>query len=514
MPAYNGIPVSSLNKRLTISISIIVLFAFTALVYFQYYDYSDAVNFKFNWKSAPNIDQIHKKTAKLLYGPIVAHEDSVEKHLKIPIEVMWEGLYIHGLEILEKSWENGDYAEAGSQIRTFSQLYTLLNDRRELQPLLRSLPNYSKIKDLVEKLERKIYPWINHKFHSLKNIRKSWRGRGLILTTGHKHFHYALHAIITLRKVMKFKLPIEVFYNGEDDIKDYMKEILDRIPEVSVIDISKYFNTPMEGWHSKPFAMLASSFAEVILIDADVLFLQNPNVMFDFNGYRETGTVFFHDRTIVNVNMPNGLKWFKTWMKDPTEVGRNTRFWKHISDHEMESGAVVYDKRRTYLALLAACWMNAKGNREIALQDIWGDKEMFWMTAEMIRVPYFFVPVYGGTIGYLDSDSYVCGGLYHGDEKEQPLWWNNGVLINKAYHMDRFLNFTHHTIDHTGNVTWKWEDENNPYCLMPQNPDKEIRELSLSEKMKAEKLVELFKLVYQVGVVENDWNKVLKKVGY
>jgi alpha 1,3-mannosyltransferase len=47
------------------------------------------------------------------------------------------------------------------------------------------------------------------------------------------------------------------------------------------------------SWAVKPFAILASQFEQVMLIDADVVFVQPPEVLFDHAGYRETGALFF-----------------------------------------------------------------------------------------------------------------------------------------------------------------------------------------------------------------------------
>lgn len=44
--------------------------------------------------------------------------------------------------------------------------------------------------------------------------------------------------------------------------------------------------------------MLASSFREVMFIDADVRFLVNPETLFEIEEYAESGTLFFKDRTL------------------------------------------------------------------------------------------------------------------------------------------------------------------------------------------------------------------------
>ena len=46
------------------------------------------------------------------------------------------------------------------------------------------------------------------------------------------------------------------------------------------------------------FAMLAAPYKEVIICDADAIFLQRPEALFNFPTYNATGTLFFRDREI------------------------------------------------------------------------------------------------------------------------------------------------------------------------------------------------------------------------
>ena len=55
---------------------------------------------------------------------------------------------------------------------------------------------------------------------------------------------------------------------------------------------------PETPWSAKPFAILSSSFREIIFIDADAYFFTDPTHLFDTQEYRKTGTVFFKDRTL------------------------------------------------------------------------------------------------------------------------------------------------------------------------------------------------------------------------
>lgn len=85
--------------------------------------------------------------------------------------------------------------------------------------------------------------------------------------------------------------------------------------------------------------MLLSSFREVIFIDADSVFLKNPEVLFDDEGYTQTGALFFHDRLV----SPETKKaWLQSVMPKPIpRLAKESRWWTGESGHMQESGVVV-----------------------------------------------------------------------------------------------------------------------------------------------------------------------------
>jgi hypothetical protein len=132
-----------------------------------------------------------------------------------------------------------------------------------------------------------------------------------------------------------------------------------------------------------------------------------------------------------------------------------------------------------------------------------GDKETFWMAFDLIRAPYAFVPSYGGTVGYRNptvnttkgwTGEEICGGLFHTDEYLQPLWWNGGVLVNKHASRDQgYIDFQYYAMDiHGEGVRWIWETDTTPFCLMPSQPSKEIKELSTEHKRVTKEFVRMF----------------------
>lgn len=123
-------------------------------------------------------------------------------------------------------------------------------------------------------------------------------------------------------------LPIEVMYLGDSDLSEDYRAELESIEGVVTRDVSQMVNDEvwkLAGWAIKAFAILFSSFREVIFIDADSAFFQNPAVLFDDPEYRKNGALFFKDRLM----MPESKKrWIQQVLPKPfsSQVKQN-RFW-------------------------------------------------------------------------------------------------------------------------------------------------------------------------------------------
>lgn len=198
--------------------------------------------------------------------------------------------------------------------------------------------------------------------------------RGIIVPVGNDQFIYAVHLLATIVHTHGVNFPIHVVYAGNDDLVPEKRAALRSIsPNIDTVDILNYFDEELVGihgggWAIKVFAILASPFQEVIIADADAVFVQNPEVMFDDPGYNATGTLFFRDREIFPGD-GQVHEWFHGVMKgrEPSAQLASSRWWTDMaSREEMESGVVVFDKRRTSVVygLLYAGWLNTRVVRE------------------------------------------------------------------------------------------------------------------------------------------------------
>lgn len=200
------------------------------------------------------------------------------------------------------------------------------------------------------------------------------------MCVGDDQFKHAATSVQAVREILKSDMPIEIFYIDEYDLSPEKRKYFESIDNVKTIDISKRINnyyTRFGGWAIKPYAMLASSFTEVILMDADVFLFKDPTSFFEDEGYKATGALFFLDRTLFN-QFYQGRKWLKSFLPTHSSYVQQSRWWKTTSTHEQESGIVVMNKKKALFGLLATCKMNDKKERDrVSYRHSHGDKEVY-----------------------------------------------------------------------------------------------------------------------------------------
>jgi len=316
-------------------------------------------------------------------------------------------------------------------------------------------------------LHRKLFPWLYRKFLSPASLLRSYKGRGIVLCTGSFHFRFARSTVDSLRNVIKTDLPIEIFYNGESDLSLAHRKQLEEYDRVFCTDITQYFDNDIlfiNGWAIKPFALLASRFEEVILIDADSAYIRDPALWFEDEGYKETGTLLFKDRTLYP-GPHRGSEWLHSWMKEPGEYAKNSRFYNELSSHELESSTVVVNKNKRLLGLLLTCKFNERKIRDrVVYQNVFGDKETYWMAYDMAREPYSVLPrpiAYIGEINYGEdiedkNQKQLCGHIGHTDRDGKIMFWNDHIIKDKhdPKYDNKLLRFEGWFFEDLENVQW------------------------------------------------------------
>ncbi|KAI9203520.1 mannosyltransferase putative-domain-containing protein [Polychytrium aggregatum] len=336
-------------------------------------------------------------------------------------------------------------------------------------------------------LERTLFPFFRHdrRINSVPKLLQSFRDqRGIVISVGNTHYRFALHLVTTLREVLGCSLPIEMYYYGSGDLDADKIQTLRSIGGaggISVIDISSRLG-PVEvsGWFMKPFMILLSTFREVIFMDADALFLQEPSVLFQHKGYLQTGALFFRDRSMqFDAETGRYSSYVRNIIGEPSEYAMKGRIFRHLSIYEMDSGVVVLDKARTAHELLLICLMNTDYFNSDFITVFHGDKETFWVAFEAMGSPYYFNPPGGGALGYLEEGTgRICGSLYHPDEHMDPLWINSGIIPDKKTGESIPINLTHWATDTTWlPLSWGYGALTSCLCIKSAQPEIETGKL-------------------------------------
>ncbi|KAI1317076.1 hypothetical protein EDD11_009059 [Mortierella claussenii] len=301
--------------------------------------------------------------------------------------------------------------------------------------------------DFLLRLEKRLYPWLHFGRLSSLTLYKSYKGRGIVFCAGNGQFEFVVTSIQAIRNRLRSQVPIQVFHMGEYDLsKERQAYLRNMAQDIEVVDVTNVLDNDymqLGGWAIKPFAMLASKFEEVMFVDADAYFLQDPVVLFDDPGYKATGALFFYDRTLFPGGS-TGADWLQSATPVLSTFPKISRMFRKTSAHEQESGVVLINKHTRFLGMLAVCKSNGKWERDLVSYTVFhGDKETFWTAFELIQEPYAFMRSYGGVIGELrpDNAKFVCGAQLHLDAHGRPLWWNGGLYRNKNAGVTRYLRF-------------------------------------------------------------------------
>ena len=227
---------------------------------------------------------------------------------------------------------------------------------------------------------------------------------GIVICAGDGNAEEAAHLIAFLRDVHKSKLPIDIAYVGDTDLTPRVRDFLSRLADdVSFIDLTKVFDDSLVhlgSYATKPFALLASRYPQTILMDADAVPFSRPDNMFkDYPSLKENGALFFHDRSMTTENLMR-QDWLNKHLKGAGQqpsahMNYSSLFGRRYIAEEADSAVVCIDKSRPklYMAMVFACWMNIQEVREaVTWHMFFGEKESYWVAAELTGVPYSFEP--------------------------------------------------------------------------------------------------------------------------
>ncbi|MCJ1385607.1 hypothetical protein MMC17_008730 [Xylographa soralifera] len=377
-----------------------------------------------------------------------------------------------------------EFAQKGGRVAKLADIVTLLRYYH--------IPIPKRFNTLVQ---REFPWWIASNLETA--FAQSTRDIGIVVCVGSNNIITAGHLILSLRNVLEYKLAIQIAYAGDDDLTKKNQAALLRLSYgLELLNLPHHFNQSAADFQDgkyamKPFAAIASRFRMTILVDADVIFLKNPDTIFqEHDMVAVSGALFYHDRAY---KMEGNSR--KAWVQSllgnipPSSTLQNSLFWKEDLWQEMESGVVAFDKGhpRIIPSLLFSAWMNTKYVREHETYvHVLGDKETYWLAMVLSNTSYYFQPEYAGLIGTIDSTagtsitSKICSAhILHMDRTgDTPFWFNGGLLLNKALNGMELANLTHFI---TGGTNMSdqpaWRYDGNEYWCTEGKPA-----IALSEK--------------------------------
>ena len=275
--------------------------------------------------------------------------------------------------------------------------------------------------------------------------------RGIVMCAGGHRL--LANAYVTLRRIRQFSdLPVEIFYAGPSELPPGFADLLqEELEGVTFRDLHcEAWPGPLavgdlRSFHIKPYALLCSSFREVLLVDADNLPIRPFEGLFLDPQYLRTGALLWPD-------LPEA-RWtedalFESLGLDPT-LNRQSP--------EMESGQMVVDRERCWRALTATCLLCSDALRPFVFARTNGDKDTFRLAFLFSQTDYALVrpgpvafggsflvfPLFRDSVVKLDHPlgSFYPTGIVQHDPQGQPLFAHKSVMEWKPYL--NFVGMTH-----------------------------------------------------------------------
>uniref|UniRef100_M4BP41 Nucleotide-diphospho-sugar transferase domain-containing protein n=1 Tax=Hyaloperonospora arabidopsidis (strain Emoy2) TaxID=559515 RepID=M4BP41_HYAAE len=323
--------------------------------------------------------------------------------------------------------------------------------------------------DDVKRMEKQLIYTIH------ESAQRTIEPRGIVLPLFDNITTLGVSLILELR-AMDVHLPIEIPHCG--DLRDSTIRAVLAKEEVGVLhfydvcalasktvslrDASvKVFCESLSNCHKlfrnfdiKILAVTLSRFEEVMLLDADTLFFESPMSLWDTDKYQSTGTLFFYDRFVRGkmhmgellhrhngkvrqihdfmsrfdvspfeplgyIRRPNATSKNEVPVKlkfSPSEHLLKSHSWNYRSGHEVDSSLLLWNKKQQprATAILGAFVAHNRIDRPPS----YGDKELFFVAAELAETQYAFSDYEVGGAGWDFRDhgpgeSVLCGTATH-----------------------------------------------------------------------------------------------------
>ena len=224
--------------------------------------------------------------------------------------------------------------------------------------------------------------------------------RGVVSTAGGPYLPVFLSSLRMLRRVGS-TLPVEVFMKDDSEYeKDLCENILPGLNARCLVlaeMLGKGKENAIAHYQLKAFAVLFSSFEDVLWMDADCFALYKPEEIFDADPFKSTGLITWPDFWASSVS--------------PAYFALSQQLEPPMSARQAsETGVFMVSKRNHFLTLLLAAYYNFYGpSHYFRLLSQGGpgegDKETFVHAASALGEPFYTVSERVTAIGHEKPDA-------------------------------------------------------------------------------------------------------------
>jgi alpha 1,2-mannosyltransferase len=235
--------------------------------------------------------------------------------------------------------------------------------------------------------------------------------RGIVTSAGGALLPVLIVSLKMLRRTGN-SLPVEVFLADDSEYEAKLCEVV--LPSLNAKCLlledplfnalpPQYESEPLRltKYQTKPFAILFSSFEEVLFLDADNFPVTDPTSLFDSKPFQKTGLITWPDYWCVT----QSPLYYQIAGVDPTPVTKRS---------STESGQIMYDKTRHISDLLLACYYTYYG------PDLYfplltqgypgeGDKETYLAAAEVMNATFYNTNQPPGILMHKEHDGGING---------------------------------------------------------------------------------------------------------
>lgn len=266
---------------------------------------------------------------------------------------------------------------------------------------------------------------------SLQLPRNVYKGKGIVTVGGGK---FSLLALLVIRSMRELgtTLPVEVFIPPNDEGENQLCDEILPLYNAKCIYLSNVLppnvisNSEFTGYQFKSLSLIASSFEDVLFLDADNFPVKPLDDIFDLEPYkskkfvlwpdfwRRTTQPIYYDIAGISVNSRKRVRNCFDNLTPPEVYTKNTKLMDDIPFHDFEgtipdvsteSGQLMISKSTHLKTILLALYYNVNGpswyypmfSQRAAGE---GDKETFLAAANFYGLPYYQVKTATGVEGY------------------------------------------------------------------------------------------------------------------